>query len=142
MASTNEDAVALASTRFEEGRVLILRHLPDRGTIELGWWEDDGGALLPTTPMLEFPAEAFELEALATLCREALRGPAMSPPLTEGARLVARADGDGVTLAREPEEASQVTLPREALDRLVDEMLPAARARIEKLGFGLPQRAG
>jgi hypothetical protein len=33
-------------------------------------------------------------------------------------------------------------LPREALDRLVDEMLPAARARIEKLGFGLPQRAG
>jgi hypothetical protein len=141
MASTNEDAVALASTRFEAGRVLILRHLPDRGTIELGWWKDDGGALLPTTPMLELAAEAFEFEAFATLCREAQRGPATSPPLTEEARLVARAEGEGTTLAREPDDGSQVTLPRAALDRLVDEMLPAARARIEKLGFGLPQRA-
>ena len=31
MASTNEDAVTLATARSDDGRLLMLRHLPDRG---------------------------------------------------------------------------------------------------------------
>ncbi len=34
MASTNEDAVLLASSRQDE-RLLIMRHLPDRATVEV-----------------------------------------------------------------------------------------------------------
>ena len=39
MASTNEDVVVLATAPMDDGQqLLVLRHLPDRGTIEVGWW--------------------------------------------------------------------------------------------------------
>ena len=38
MARTNEDVVVLATARLDDGRLLVVRHLPDRGTVELGWW--------------------------------------------------------------------------------------------------------
>jgi len=71
MASTNEDVVVLASARQDDGRVLLMRHLPDRGTIELGWWQQDAGAVMAQLPVLELAAEADELAALEQLCRQA-----------------------------------------------------------------------
>ena len=72
MASTNEDAVTLATARGGDGRLLMLRHLPDRGTIEVGWWgRDAGGAVAQVPPMLELAAEAAEVEAFARLCERA-----------------------------------------------------------------------
>ena len=53
MASTNEDVVVLASARQDDGRVLLMRHLPDRGTIELGWWQQEAGAVMAQLPVLE-----------------------------------------------------------------------------------------
>jgi hypothetical protein len=39
MASTNEDMVVLATAPLDDGRqLLVMRHLPDRGTVEIGWW--------------------------------------------------------------------------------------------------------
>src|SRR5690349_10736795 len=58
MASTNEDAVALATARLDDGRLLMMRHLPDRGTIEIGWWRrDEGGVVAQEPPSLELAAE-------------------------------------------------------------------------------------
>ena len=34
MASTNEDVTVLATAPLGDDRLLILRHLPDRGTVE------------------------------------------------------------------------------------------------------------
>ena len=46
MASTNEDVVVLATAPLDNGRLLIIRHLPDRGTIEIGWWErEESGSI-------------------------------------------------------------------------------------------------
>jgi hypothetical protein len=36
MASTNEDVVVLATARLNDGRLLVVRQLPDRGTVEFG----------------------------------------------------------------------------------------------------------
>ena len=48
MASTNEDVVVLATAPMDEGQqLLVLRHLPDRGTIEVGWWVRESGADAP-----------------------------------------------------------------------------------------------
>src|SRR3954451_22545307 len=69
MASTNEDAVLLATRPSDDGRLLIMRHLPDRGTIEIGWGargEDGGGGR--GAPLLELAAEAVEVSAVARLC--------------------------------------------------------------------------
>ncbi|WP_159714791.1 hypothetical protein, partial [Geminicoccus flavidas] len=70
MASTNEDAVVLASIRHD-GRLLILRHLPDRGTVELGWWSRDEAGSPVHTGAMELAAEAIEVDAFLALCRRA-----------------------------------------------------------------------
>ena len=71
MASTNEDVVVLATAPLGNGRLLIMRHLPDRGTIEIGWWErEESGSIAPGPAVLELAAEAVELGAVARLCEE------------------------------------------------------------------------
>jgi hypothetical protein len=69
MASTNEDVVVLATARHDNGRLLVVRHLPDRGTIELGWWvPDENGTVTPEPSVLELAAETVEVGAVAQLC--------------------------------------------------------------------------
>ena len=71
MASTNEDVVVLATARLDDGRLLVVRHLPDRGTVELGWWvRDENGTVAPGSSVLELAAEAVEVDAVAQLCAE------------------------------------------------------------------------
>jgi hypothetical protein len=151
MASTNEDAVVLATARFDDGRLLAVRHLPDRGTIELGWWRrDEGGAVAQVPPSLELAAEAAEVEAFARLCERALATRwdavgdgeeiAEAGPFAEGARLIVLRSGDEVAFIRPPEGDDLVLVPRAALERLVAETLPAAARKVAALGFGLPQQ--
>ena len=146
MATTNEDAAILASARLDDGRMLVLRHLPDRGTIEVGFWGKDAGAIVLQPPALEIAAEAAELDALASLCGRSLAGEgragaelAAAGPFVDGARLLATRSGDGVALARPPEPDNSLTLSGAALRTLAD-LLPDARARAEHLGFGLVQQ--
>jgi hypothetical protein len=146
MATTNEDAAILASARLDDGRMLVLRHLPDRGTIEVGFWGKDAGAIVLQPPALEIAAEAAELDALASLCGRAPSGEggegaelAAAGPFADGARLLATRSGDGVALARPPEPDNSLTLSGAALRTLAD-LLPDARARAEHLGFGLVQQ--
>ncbi|WP_191060225.1 hypothetical protein, partial [Geminicoccus harenae] len=99
MASTNEDAVVLASIRHDD-RLLILRHLPDRGTVELGWWTRDEAGSPAQADAMELAAEAIEVDAFLVLCRQAQAGLQGEPAdgvvlagsgrLADGAELVAR----------------------------------------------------
>src|SRR4051794_28466837 len=150
MASTNEDAVVLATARFEDGRLLAVRHLPDRGTVEVGWWgRDEAGAVAQLPPVLELAAEAAEVEAFARLCERAAATGwdtvgdggeiAAAGPFADGARLVVMRAGDEVAVARRPEADDLVRVPRAMLDRLATETLPAALGKLVALGFGLPQ---
>ena len=147
MATTNEDAVALATARFADGRVLILRHLPDRGTIEIGWWRrDERDSLVQVPPMLELAAEAAELQAFAGLAERVAAAEwaavaegaeiAAAGPFSDGVRLAALRTGDGTAFVRQPETDLLVLLPRPALERMVEELLPAAFAKRARLGFG------
>src|SRR3954451_4477780 len=102
MASTNENAVLLATRPSDDGRLLIMRHLPDRGTIEIGWWDRDGnGAVVQGPPVLELAAEAVEVGAVARLC-EWLVGAGWDDTAVEGRGVAGapppahRAHGDGV----------------------------------------------
>ena len=71
MASTNEDVVVLATAPSDDDkRLLVLRHLPDRGTVEIGWWVRESGAIAPAPAVLELAAEAVEIDAVM---REAAR---------------------------------------------------------------------
>jgi hypothetical protein len=64
--------VVLATARPGDGRVLVLRHLPDRGTVEVGWWRrDERGGVAPLPPALELAAEAAEAKAFARPCERA-----------------------------------------------------------------------
>ena len=45
MASTNEDAMVLATSRLDDGRLLVMRHLPDRATVEIGFWRRDASGV-------------------------------------------------------------------------------------------------
>ena len=144
MASTNEDVVVLASARQDDGRVLLMRHLPDRGTIELGWWQQDAGAVTAQLPVLELAAEAQELAALEQVCREAAAGLgdgeiAGTGPLSDGAELAAQCSGEEVVLIRRPDRDDRIVLSRPLLQTLLTTMLPAAREKLATLGFGLPQ---
>jgi len=150
MASTNEDAVVLATARFDDGRLLAVRHLPDRGTIELSWWRrDEGGAVAQVPPSLELAAEAAEVEAFARLCERAAATGwdtvgdggeiAAAGPFADGARLAVLRAGDEVAFARRPEAGNLVRVPRATLERLVAGTLPAALGKLVALGFGLPQ---
>jgi hypothetical protein len=150
MASTNEDAVALAGVPFEDGRVLVVRHLPDRGTVEIGWWRQAEGALVQTAPVLELAAEAVEVEAFRRLCEQvAVAGwekvseggeIALAGPFADGVRLAALRASDGVTFVRRPEGDALVAVSKAALGKLTAELLPAAMQKLEKLGFGLVQQ--
>jgi hypothetical protein len=150
MASTNEDAVALAAARLDDGRRLMLRHLPDRGTIELGWWCRDGdGAVAQAPPALELAAEVAEVEAFARLCERAAATGwdavgdgeeiAAAGPFADGAWLVVLRSGEEAAFARRPGDDDLVRVPRTMLGRLVAETLPAALGELVALGFGLPQ---
>jgi len=148
MASTNEDAVVLASIRHD-GRLLILRHLPDRGTVELGWWTRDEVGSPVHEDAMELAAEAIEVDAFLALCRQAQAGLSNAPAdgavlagsgrLADGAELVARRVAGAVLLERTADEVSRIALPADTLDRLV-EPLPVAREKLGLLGFGLPQQ--
>jgi hypothetical protein len=148
MASTNEDAVVLATARLDK-RLLVMRHLPDRGAIELAWWcQDDAGAT-EHSQALEIAAEAVEESALVRLCKQVLdavwdtsgdRAVIAVELLADGAELVALRAGDAVQLARRPERDDRILLSRPALQLLVAEMLPAATRKLETLGFGMSQQ--
>lgn len=150
MARTNEDAVVLASVRLDDDRLLILRQLPDRGTVEIGWWQRDDAGSPQQTQVLELAAEAVEVEAFADLCRRALdtdgsttgadRPLAEAGPFTDGARLSASGSGGEVTLIRHPEPGNQIRMPRTALQALVA-ALPEAMEKLTTQGFGLPQQS-
>jgi hypothetical protein len=153
MASTNEDAVALAASRFDYGRVLLVRHLPDRGTVEIGWWRwDEGGAIAQAPPVLELAAEAVEVNAFARLCEQVAAAGwetigdgeeiAAAGPFADGARLAALRSGQEVKLIRYPERDNLILLSRAALDVLIAEMLTQAVRKLEVLGFGLVQQEG
>jgi hypothetical protein len=151
MASTNEDVTVLATARGDDGRLLVVRHLPDRGTVELGWWAwDANGALALEPPGLELAAEAVEVDAVVALCAGlAGTGPAAagegetlaaSPPTADGAMVLAVRAGDGLRLVRRPEGGALALPSRAALDLLAG-LFPAARQKLEALGFGLVQQA-
>jgi hypothetical protein len=150
MASTNEDVVVLATARGDDGRLLVVRHLPDRGTVELGWWVPDAnGTPVPAPSVLELAAEAVEIDAVVRLGAElaaAGRGGAgegetvaTTGPVADGAEIVAVRAGDGLKLVRRP-EGGELDLPSQAaLDRLAG-TFPAARQKLAALGFGLVQQ--
>jgi hypothetical protein len=150
MARTNEDAVVLASVRLDDDRLLILRQLPDRGTVEIGWWQRDEAGSPQQAQVLELAAEAVEVEAFADLCRQALdadwaragtgRPLAEAGPFTDGAGLAVSVSGDEVTLTRHPEPCNQIRMPRAALQALVA-ALPQAMEKLTTQGFGLPQQS-
>jgi hypothetical protein len=152
MARTNEDVVVLATARHDNGRLLVVRHLPDRGTIELGWWvPDENGTVTPEPSVLELAAETVEVGAVAQLCTR-LAGVrwgtaaedqtvAATPPATDGAQVVAVCAGDGLRLVRQP-EGGELTLPSPAALDLLVATFPAARRKLEALGFGLVQQGG
>lgn len=152
MATTNEDVLILATGRpVEDGPLLVMRHLPDRGTIEIGWWGQRDGAPAPEPPVLEFAAEAAVLDAFTRLCGQVAAAGwdaagegaevAATEPSVEGARIVAARSGDGVALVRQPGgRDDRVVLTRGALDLLVAGMLPEAARKLATQGFGLPQQ--
>jgi hypothetical protein len=145
MASTNEDVVVLATAPLGDGRrqLLVVRHLPDRGTVEVGWWEREGsgGAVAPGPSVLELAAEAVEVGAVARLCEGLLasagwdtgsEGAALAetPAFADGAQVVAERSGSGVRLV----------LPSRAALGLLAEVFAAATRKLEALGFGLVQQ--
>jgi len=152
MASTNEDVVVLATGPLgETQQLLVMRHLPDRGTVEIGWWEASGGAVTPGPSVLEFAAEAVELSVVARLCEKLLlAGPAWdtvpegealgeTPALEDGARVAAVRAGEGIRLVRHPDGGDLLLPSRAALAQLA-ELFPAALRKLEELGFGLVQQ--
>lgn len=151
MASTNEDVVVLATAPMDDRQqLLVLRHLPDRGTIEVGWWAREGGAVAPPLAVLELAAEAVEIDAVMRLCasllansrwEEAGEGEAVAEtaPDADGAQIVAVRSQAGLTLVRRPEGGELVLSSRSALGLLV-EIFPAARLKLAELGFGLVQQ--
>jgi hypothetical protein len=150
MARTNEDVVVLATARRDDGQLLVVRHLPDRGTVELGWWgPDENGAIAPGPSVLELAAEAVEVDAVARLCAgladagwataEEGRTVAATPPTADGAEVVAVRAGSGLRLVRRP-EGGALALSSPAALALLAATFPAARRKLEALGFGLVQQ--
>ena len=71
MASTNEDVAVLATAPLGDDLLLVVRHLPNRGTVEFGWWaREEGGAIGPGPVVLELTAEAAEIDATVRLCEQ------------------------------------------------------------------------
>jgi hypothetical protein len=152
MASTNEDVVVLATARLDDGRLLVVRHLPDRGTVELGWWgSDETGAVAPGPSVLELAAEAVEVDAVARLCAgladagwataEEGRTVVATPPAADNARVVAVRAENGLRRVRQP-EGGDLALPSQAALALLAVRFPPARQKLAALGFGLVQQGG
>jgi hypothetical protein len=152
MASTNEDVVVLATAHLDDGRLLVVRHLPDRGTVELGWWvRDENGTVAPGPSVLELAAEAVEVDAVARLCTgladagwataEEGQTVAATPPAADGAQVVAVRAGNGLRLVRQP-EGGELVLPSPAALELLAATFPSARQKLAALGFGLVQQGG
>jgi hypothetical protein len=152
MASTNEDVVVLATAPLDDGRqLLVVRHLPDRGTVEIGWWDrEDGGAVAPGPSVLELAAEAVEVRAVVQLCKWLLAGAgwdtvgegealAETPPFVDGAQVAAVRSGNGMLLVRRP-EGGNLVLPTRAALGLLTGAFPAVLQKLEALGFGLVQQ--
>lgn len=150
MASTNEDAVVLATAPFGEGGVLVVRHLPDRGTVEIGRWiRDEGGTVTQEAPVLELAAEAVEVDAVARLGQRLARTGwdaaeegqilAETPAFVDDARIIALRGGAGIRLVRHPEGGELVLPSRAAFDRFTA-AFAAALPRLADLGFGLMQQ--
>lgn len=151
MASTNEDVVVLATTSLDQDkRLLVLRHLPDRGTVEIGWWVRESDGIVPAPKVLELAAEMVEIDAVLCLCEKLLADAgcasadegevlAETPPDADGAWIVALRSGAGVTLVRRPEGGELVLPSRAALGLLVG-IFPAARQKLAEFGFGLVQQ--
>lgn len=149
MATTNEDAAVLATMRSDDGRLLVVRHLPDRGTIEIAWWQRDKTGAVEQLQALELAAEEIEVNAFAGLCNALLRlqwhaadtgkEVAAAIPLPDGAELKAVSSAEGWILVRQSDPASRLELSPSSLDLLVSK-LPEARQALETLGFGLPQQ--
>jgi hypothetical protein len=150
MASTNEDAMVLATSRLDDGRLLVVRHLPDRATVEIGFWRRDESGVSAEPAVLELAAEAVEVSAFAQLCERVLQAPedtvgeaqeiAAVGPFGDGARIVAFRAGDKVALVRSPERDNLIHLARPALRALVVDVLPDAMQNLERFGFGLIQQ--
>jgi hypothetical protein len=148
MATTNEDATILATARVPDIGLLVARQLSDRGTIEIGFWEQRDGAPALQAPALEIAAEPGEVEVLQRLCREVAAASwggaeegqeiAASPPLADGDRLAALRAGDDVVIARVPERDDRIRLSRPALDLLLGDVLPAAGRKLAALGAAQP----
>ncbi len=151
MARTNEDAVVLATVRLDDTRLLIVRHLPDRGTVEIGWWHKDEAGTPAQGQVLELAAEEAEINGFAGLCRQALESDpaaaaeggqlASAGPFVDGADLAALNSGGAITLVRHPEPGNEIRMSRDEL-ALLEGMLPGARERLTTLGYGLPQQDG
>jgi hypothetical protein len=151
VASTNEDVVVLATASLDEDkRLLVMRHLPDRGTVEIGWWARESGAVAPAPATLELAAEAVEIDAAKRLCEGLLADAtwqaageglalAETPPDADGAQIAAIRSGAGVRLVRRP-EGGELVLPAHAALGLLVGIFPAARRKLEELGFGLVQQ--
>src|SRR4051812_34220249 len=152
MASTNEDVIVLAIAPLDDRRqLLVMRHLPDRGTVEVGWWDrEESGAVAPGLSVLELAAEAVEVTAVAQLC-ERLQADAgwdatgegevlaTTPPLADGAQVAGVRSTSGVQLVRHPEGGSLI-LPSRAALGLLNGVFPAALQKLEALGYGLVQQ--
>ena len=139
MASTNEDVVVLVTAPLNDGRLMVIRHLPDRGTVEIGWWDrEESSAVAPGPPVLELAAEAVEVGAVARLCQWLLVDAAWDAA-GEGAQVAAERSRSGVMLLRRP-EGGELVLPSRAALGLLTENLSAALQKLEALGFSQVQQ--
>jgi hypothetical protein len=149
MTSTNEDVVVLTIEPLDDPRrLLVVRHLSDRGTVEIGWWDrEESSAVAPGLSMLELAAEAVEVTAVAQLCERlqatagwdaTAEGEALATTLslTDGAQVAGVRSASGVQLVRHPEGGSLILLTRAALGLLTG-VFPAALQKLEALGYGL-----
>src|SRR4051812_20414732 len=152
MTSTDEDVVVLAIAPLDDRRrLLVVRHLPDRGTVEIGWWDrEESGAVAPGLSMLELAPEAVEVTAVAQLCEWLLADAgwdataegevlATTPPLTDDAQVAGVRSENGVQLVRHPEGGSLILPTRVALGLLTG-AFPAVLQKLEALGYGLVQQ--
>ncbi len=150
MASTNEDVTILATAPLGDDRLLVVRHLPDRGTVEVGWWaREEGGAIVPGSSVLELAAEAIEVNATAQLCEQlatvdwnlASDGDTLaeSALLSDGTQIAAIRTSTGLKLIRRPDGGELVLQSQPALDQLIG-VFPEAIRKLEMLGFGLVQQ--
>ena len=152
MASTNEDVVVLATARLDAGRLLVMRHLPDRGTVEIGWWGRTRTAWWhrghPCSSSRPRPsrwtrspgcAPAWPAQA-GPRPRRAGWSPRLNP-LPMASRSWPCAPGTACGWSGSP-KGGDLALPSPAALALLAVAFPAARRKLAALGFGLVQQSG